>query len=356
MSLSLVNGGVTFHHAPVEVRERLAFRPERLPGALCRLRLALDLEEAVLLSTCNRVEFFGITRHRERALEKWPDFLQAEHQLEFHPGPYCRSQRERGCVEHLFRMASGLESMVVGETEILGQVKDAYEKALKQGLTRKGLNRLFQSSFSAAKAVRSATQITRGSVSVGSVAADLAMKLFGRLEGLSVLMLGAGEMSERTARALQSRGVRSLTVANRTFARAHELATALHGEALAWEDFETRIADVDIIIASTSAPHYLLTQERLQQLLRERTGRPLFLIDLAVPRNLEPSINSLEEVYLYDMDDLESISRRHQQERTAEISRCETILAPHVDKFMHWLRVQELSLAPASSPAHLKHA
>ncbi len=329
-------GGLSFQEVPVEVRERAAFRADALPEALERLRGGLGLEEAVLVSTCNRVEYFAAGADAGRIAAGWTEFLRAFHGLPGDFAPPTFHLRERACVEHLFRMASGLESMVVGETEILGQIKDAYRIASEKGATGKRLNRLFQSSFAAAKEIRSRTQITRGSVSVGSVAVELAEKLFGALDGRTVMVLGAGATSERTARSLQSRGVGVILVANRTFAHAEELARELKGEAVHWDAFEERIAQVDIVISSTSAPHYVLTREKLEQVRRDRRGRPLFLIDLAVPRDIEPAASYLDDVYVYDIDDLESLAKANRDDRVAEVARCERLLVPHVDKFMAW--------------------
>jgi len=345
-------GGLSFREAPVAVRERAAFREDALGAALVRLREVVGLEEAVLLSTCNRVEFFGVGQGKKE--DAWAAFLASFHQeaggtegnLAADFAAHSFHLAGRASVERLFRLASGLESMVVGETEILGQVKDAYRIAAASGATGKRLHRLFQASFSAAKEVRSKTQITRGSVSVGSVAVELAERLFGSLAGKTVMVLGAGATSERTARSLQSRGAEWIVVANRTHEKAVALAAELRGEAVHWDVFEERVEKADIVISSTSAPHYVLTRERLDLIRRRRGGRPLFLIDLAVPRDIEPSATHLPDLYLYDIDDLEAIARANQRERGAEIARCEGILLPHVEKLLAW----EASLAAAAGP------
>ena len=332
----VICGGLTFEKTAVELREKVAFSAARLSDALVEMKQQLDLREAVLVSTCNRVEYFGLTAVPEHAAAAWPEFLRRFHAVPDDFAPLSFQLCGVPCVEHLFSLASGLKSMVVGETEILGQLKDAYDLARVQGQTGKWLNRLFQSSFAAAKSVRSRTAITRGSVSVGSVAVELAEKIFGDLRGCRVMVIGAGETSERTARSLLSRGVTSILVANRTHERAHALAVELGGEAVRWEDWESRAVDTDIMISSTSAPHYVLTSEKLAALLRTRPQRPLFLIDLAVPRDFEPSINLLDDVYLYDIDDLQSIAQGHLRERQTEIVRSVEILKPHVERYMHW--------------------
>ena len=336
MSAHLVCGGLTFEGTPVELREKVAFREAQLPEALERMRPALGLHEAVLISTCNRVEYFGHTSRPELAAEAWPEFLRRFHAVPDDFRPLSFQLGGVPCVEHLFALASGLKSMVVGETEILGQLKDAYDVARTRGQTGKWLNRLFQSSFAAAKSVRSRTAITRGSVSVGSVAVELAEKIFGELHECRAMVLGAGETSAKTARSLLAHGVPTLLVANRTYDRAASLAAELGGEAVHWEKWEEHALQADIMISSTSAPHYVLTSEKLAPLLKRRGRRPLFLIDLAVPRDFEPSINLLDDVYLYDIDDLQSIAHAHLNERRTEIGRSVEILKPHVDRYMAW--------------------
>jgi glutamyl-tRNA reductase len=332
----VVCGGLTFEGVPVELREKVAFRESQLPDALGRMKDMLGLSEAVLISTCNRVEYFGATQQPDVAASRWPAFLRDFHTVADDFTPVSFQLRDAPCVEHLFSVASGLKSMVVGETEVLGQLKDAYEIALQQGRTGKWLNRLFQSSFAAAKSVRTRTGITRGHVSVGSVSIELAEKIFGDLRGCRAMVIGAGETSERTARSLLRHGVASVLVANRTFDRAELLARELGGEAVRWEEWEARAVHVDIMISSTSAPHYVLTREKLAALLKRRERRPLFLIDLAVPRDFEPSINLLDDVFLYDIDDLQSIAQVHLRERQTEITRSMEILKPHVHRYMEW--------------------
>src|SRR5271170_1111824 len=337
LSANVICGGLTFEGAPVELREKVAFRDAQLPDALAQMKAMLGLREAVLVSTCNRVEYFGATMHPEHAAAAWPDFLRQFHAVPDDFSPLSFQLRGMPCVEHLYSVASGLKSMVVGETEVLGQLKSAYDVAHTHGQTGKWLNRLFQSSFAAAKSVRSRTAITRGHVSVGSVSVELAEKIFGDLRGSHAMVIGAGETSERTARSLLRHGVPSILVANRTFDRAQSLAAELGGEAVRWEDWESHAIDADIMISSTSAPHFMLTREKLEALLLKRARRALFLIDLAVPRDFEPSINLLDDVFLYDIDDLQSIAQAHLRERQTEITRSMEILKPHVDRYMEWV-------------------
>jgi glutamyl-tRNA reductase len=337
---TVVCGGLTFENTPVEQRERVAFSAARLPEALASLRETLGLDEVVILSTCNRVEYFGVTTAPERCASQWPEFLRSFHALDADFNVETFHQQGREGVEHLFQVATGLKSMVLGETEIFGQVKTAYETAVQAGSTGKWLNRLFQTSFAAAKDARTNTQITRGSVSVGSVAVELAEKIFGALHGRTVMVLGAGEISERTARFLHGRGVHSVLVANRTYDHALQLAGELQGRAVRWDEWESEVVGVDIVISSTSAPHYVVTKERLEPVLPLRKGRPLFLIDLAVPRDIEPEIHQLDGVFRYDIDDLHMITKQHLAERSLEVERSLLILKPHVDKFEAWLEQQ----------------
>ena len=289
--MGIICGGLTFDRVPLELREKVAFRDGQMPDALAQMKRMLGLHEAVLVSTCNRVEYFGVTTRPGDAAAAWPDFLRQFHAIGDDFSQLSFQLRDMLCVEHLFSVASGLKSMVVGETEVLGQLKHAYALAHTQGQTGKWLNRLFQSSFAAAKSVRSRTAITRGHVSVGSVSVDLAGQIFGDLRNCRVMVMGAGDTSERTARSLMRQGVPSILVANRTYERAVALASELGGEAIRWEAWEDRATEVDIMISSISAPHYVLTHEKLAALASRRERRPLFLIDLAVPRNFEPSLN-----------------------------------------------------------------
>ena len=346
--MNIVCFGLSHQTAGVEVRERFALPPLELPAAVRRFREQPGVSEAAILSTCNRIEYFAVadptpSGQQRRAL----DVFSA------HSAHLWRSGGSAGdepglklfyhydaprSVEHLFRVACGLESMVLGETEILGQVKTAYGLANQEGTTARVLNRLFQRAFRAAKEVRSGTSITRGAVSVGSVAVDLAEKIFGDLERRSVLILGAGDTGERVARSLQSRGARSLFVSNRHHERAAALAAELGGQALGFEDWErVAAADLDIIVSTTAAPHHVITRAQIEDIMHRRPDRPLFLIDLAVPRDVEPSVNDVEGVYLYDIDSLRAIADQALHLRQQESARCETMIAAHVADFTDWM-------------------
>lgn len=334
--MNILCTGLNYRNSPLEIREKFAVGSHELADTLAAVRRVEGLAGAVILSTCNRVEFYTASLCPVRAFEDLRKLLhsraglEAEAPLYFHDTP--RS------VRHLFRVVSGLDSMVIGETEILGQVKKAYSAAVEMGATSRHLNKLFQQSFRVAKHVRTETRITRGTTSVGSVAVDLAGKIFGDLTGKRVMILGAGDTSERTARSLVSRGVRTVIVSNRTFERAAKLAEEIGGLAIHFDHWENAFAEVDILICSTAAPGAIITREKLVPLMKTREGRPLFIIDLAVPRDVESSVNELEGVYLYDIDSLEEIVRQSLDVRRSEVARCEKMISAQVGSFVSWLQ------------------
>jgi glutamyl-tRNA reductase len=327
--------GLSHHTANVETRERFAGHAE----TDCILRTA-GCAEVLLLTTCNRVEVYGASEKRvstdeiARCLMPGAGSLSAGEDRHHNQAPPFYRYEDAKCAQHLFRVASGLDSMVVGETEILGQTKKAYERARASGAAGPYLHRLFQRAFRVAKQVRTHTEITRGSVSVGSVAVDLAQRIFGRLSSCKVLVLGAGETSERTARALVSRGVNDLRVSNRSIDRAHELARLVSGRAIPFDDWPEQCRDIDILITSTSSETPLLTSANLAPMLRNRIDRPLFIIDIAVPRDVDPKVNELDGVYLYDIDSLQSVAEQSLALRRQQIAAAETIIAEHVADFL----------------------
>ena len=325
--------GLSHHTANVETRERFVGH-----AAIDRiLREEAGCTEALLLTTCNRVEVYGVAEKSvptariaqclsANGMTPEEDEIQAFYRYE-----------ALTCVQHLFRVASGLDSMVVGETEVLGQAKKAYENARASGAAGPYLHRLFQRAFRAAKQVRTRTDITRGAVSVGSVAVDLAAKIFGDLANCKVLVLGAGENSERTVRALVSRGVSDLRVSNRSPDRARELAALVDGAAIPFEQWQRQCREIDILITSTSAEAPLLTAENFESVLHDRIDRPLFIIDIAVPRNVDPSVNEMGGVYLYDIDSLQSVADQAMALRRQQIAAAEEIIAAHVRNFQETL-------------------
>ena len=318
--------GLSHHNADVEAREYFAGHVES-----DRALRNCGCNEALMLSTCNRVEVYAASEKRVSTDEIARCLVRDDTAHRFAP-PFYRYEGEK-CAQHLFRVTSGLDSMVVGETEILGQAKKAYEVARATGAAGRYLHRLFQRAFRVAKQVRTHTEITRGAVSVGSVAVDLAHKIFGDLQNCKVLVLGAGETSERTIRALVSRGVADLRVSNRSPERGEALALAVNGRAIAFEQWLEQCGEIDILITSTSSDVPLLSQKKLAPMLRERIDRPLFIIDIAVPRDVAPDVNALDGVYLYDIDSLQSIAEQSLATRRAQVAAAEQIISQHVAEF-----------------------
>ncbi|HMJ05115.1 MAG TPA: glutamyl-tRNA reductase [Chthoniobacterales bacterium] len=318
--------GLSHHTANVETRERYA-----VGSVEAELLAPGILKEALVLSTCNRVEIYGASERVLATQDLMPALWQSRAPLD-ETDVFYRHDDET-CAQHLFRVVAGLDSMVIGETEILGQVKKAYESARASGSAGPLLHRLFQRAFRVAKQVRSSTDITRGAVSVGSVAVELAGKIFGDLSERRVLILGAGETSERTARALASRGVTDLRVSNRSLQRAETLATLVQGRAVPFEDWTRQCREIDILISSTSAEEPLLTPDVLGPTLQGRADRPLFIIDIAVPRDVAPEVNEMDGVYLYDIDSLQSIADQSLALRRQQMSAAEKIIGAHVADF-----------------------
>jgi glutamyl-tRNA reductase len=322
-----------FNHksAPLELREKLAVLPA--PELLAALKGA-GASEAVLVSTCNRFEVYVAGGSARAALP----LLESKAGLPLAAHCYERSGPEMA--RHLFEVAAGLDSLVVGETEILGQVKAAYEAALGAGMTGKALNVLFQRALYVGKLVRSETAIAVGQTSVASVAVQLAQSIFGRLSESEILVLGAGAMAEACARHLSGRGVRRLTVANRTLENAKALAERLRPAAVevsAWEDFPSRLSRVDVVIASTGSPAAVLTKELIESALPDRRGRSLFVIDIAVPRDVEEAVHGLEHVYLYRLEDLETIVAENLGTRGQEIAKAREIVHGKAAEFAGWI-------------------
>jgi glutamyl-tRNA reductase len=319
--------GLNHRTSPVETRERFAFAEAAIPEALARLKSEGWAQEGVILSTCNRVELYAATvgsaAENLRALR---EFLVQCARPGALSGNELYEHAEPQSVEHLFRVASGLDSMVLGETEILGQLKKAYDLALQHRHTGAVLNKAFQRAFNVAKHIRTETQIQRGSVSVASVAVELAEKIFDGLSDRVVMVVGAGDTSEKTAKALLSRGARQVLVTNRTFERAEALAAELGGRAVPFDGWHQAFDQFDILISSTKSPHYVVDRAKLEPLMKKRHYRALLLIDIAVPRDIDPAVNYLENVYLYDIDDLQAIAEDSLKQRREELTRCEAII------------------------------
>jgi glutamyl-tRNA reductase len=331
--------GLNHRSAPIEVRESVAFENAYLREALARLQGYPSIDEGVILSTCNRVEVVAAAADRRVAFNDITGFL-SEQKAHRQLGPidehiYCYHGAD--AVRHLFRVAASLDSMVVGEPQILGQLKAYYEHAQQAGTVGAILHRLFHRSFSVAKRVRTETGIGSGAVSVSSVAVDLARRIFDRFDDKTVMLIGAGKMGDLMARQLQSHGVCSLMVTNRTFEGAVELAERIHGNPIRFEDFPQYLKMADLVIGCTGAPEVLVDAAQVDKVLRERKQRAMFFIDIGDRRNFDAKINDLDNVYLYNIDDLKSVADENLQGRSNEANKAEGIVQDEVQSFVRWI-------------------
>lgn len=329
--------GLNHRCAPIELRERLAFRQEQLPHVFARLRSDIGLPEAAVLSTCNRVEIYAATASLAGAFDRLQRFLGDHGQMD----PSGLTARLYTCAEpqsvhHLFSVASGLDSMVLGEGEILKQVKCAYELARHCGATGKLLNVLFQRALNTAKTVRAQTGISQGCMSLGAVAVDVAQKIFDPLSDSVVLLVGTGKIGEVTLKYLASRGVRDVRILNRSAEKARMLSMAYRATAVSFESFPQQLVEVDIVITSTSSPIFLLSRMDVEAAMRRRHNRPLCLVDLGVPRNIEPSAGDLENVYRFDIDDFQHVVNHTYQQRQKAVEHSKRIIDEKVDRFLSW--------------------
>lgn len=336
--------GLSHKTAPVELREKLSISSVKQKEALDKLLVYEHIAEAVILSTCNRTEIYAVASDLKKGEKDIIDFLLSYHpinkkELLSHLYFYHLDQ----AVHHLFRVASSLDSMVVGEAQILGQVKEAYSYALEAEATRAVLNRLFTHALKAGKRVRTETTIGESATSVSSAAVELAKNVFEDLKGRTVMILGAGEMSELTVQALQGSGVSSVVVSNRTFARAEELAQIFGGRAVKFDEFGKYMVDADIVISSTGAPHYVVNRDDMVKVMHQRRHASIFLIDIAVPRDIEPAVGDIYNVFLYDIDDLESVVQSNLAERAKEAEKAERIVEEEVSDFLAWISSFEVT-------------
>ncbi|WP_456433231.1 glutamyl-tRNA reductase [Thermosulfuriphilus sp.] len=329
--------GLNHRTAPIEVRERLAFA-NCGDDPLELLRRLDGLEEVIFLSTCNRVEVIFTASCPEKATEEIKDLFSSANQISrelFEPHLYFLRGQE--AVRHIFRVASSLDSMVLGEPQILGQLKEAYRQAATHRTTGVILNRLMHKTFFVAKRVRTETGIASHAVSISYAAVELARKIFGNLSDKSCLLIGAGEMAELAAQHLLAQGAAGITVANRTFERAVELAQRFRGQPARLEEVADWLLKVDIVISSTGAPGYIITYDQVRGIMRPRRMRPLFFIDIAVPRDIEPEVNKIDNVYVYDIDDLKTVVEENRSQREKEALRAERIIEEEILKFYTWL-------------------
>jgi len=330
--------GLSHKTADVELREKLAFNGPKLEEGLLKIRELPGVKEAAILSTCNRVEIYLTVADLQQAFTLLKDFLVQFFDLRrdsLDTALYLHD--DMTAVKHIFRVASSLDSMVLGEPQILGQLKDAFDFALEKKTTGALLNRLLKKSISVAKRVRTETRIASSAVSISFAAVELAKKIFTDLSGKSFMLLGAGEMAELAAKHMMNNGIKEIAVANRTFERGCELAHEFNGKAIRFEEFPERLAHTDILICSTGAPAYVLLKEHMQKAMKARKQKPVFLIDISVPRNIDPAINDMDNVYLYNVDDLNDVVDTNKQERQKEAEKAEEIVEEEIEIFNKWL-------------------
>jgi glutamyl-tRNA reductase len=331
--------GINHDTAPVDLRERLSFSEGDLSETLVALSTRPGCGEAVVLSTCNRVELYVRCDDLDEARTELTRFLSDFHGVD--PAalaPHLYGLASSEAAQHLFRVAAGLDSLVVGEPQILGQVKEAYTTASEIGCTGSLLNKLFHCSFAAGKRVRSETELGEGAVSISYAAVALARKIFGSLADHNVLLVGAGEMSELTAVHLKAQQVSRIVVINRTASQAENLAEKIGGEAIPWTEMQQVLTTTDVVVTATGSPTPIITSNQVEAVMRTRRNRPLFIMDIAVPRDVEASAGTIEQVFLYNIDDLQAIVSENLARRSAQITKAEVIVAEEVNGFMTWLR------------------
>ena len=335
--------GVNHKTAPIELRERIAILRDELPEATRALAAQPGVSECMIVSTCNRVEMLAAVESPETDIK---NFLYSQFGLEKSElGPHIYEHRDQEAVRHLFRVAASLDSMVVGEPQILGQVKEAFATARAAGTVSGQLEHLLQSAFAAAKRVRTETSIGSNSVSIASVAVELARKIFGSLHGRTVFLVGAGKMSELAARHLLQQGAGAILVTNRTLERARQLAEPFNGRVIPFETLYETATEADIVISSTGAPHPIFRREHGQQFMHRRRNRPMFFIDIAVPRDVDPAMNKVEGIFVYDIDDLQQVAASHIAERQSQAGDAEALVEAEVERFHQ--RRRAVNVAPA---------
>lgn len=331
--------GVSHRTAPVDLRERLDFSSRDLGAAVEALATRPSAAESVVLSTCNRSEIYVASSEPGAAREELVSFLSEYHQLPREAFlPHLFAHDDAAAAQHLFRVAAGLDSLVVGEPQILGQVKDAFQTAAERHCTGPVLSKVFHWAFGVGKRVRTETALGEGAVSVSFAAAALARKIFGRLQGRHVLVVGAGEISALTAQHLRAQGVAEIVITSRTTAHAEALASEVGGHAVTWSGLMQALARADIVITATGSQRPIITRADVEAVTRRRRTDPLFIIDIAVPRDVEPAVGDIEKVFLYNVDDLQGIVQENLSRRGAEVERAEAIVAEEVARFVAWQR------------------
>ncbi len=354
--MKLLLTGLNHRTAPVEVREKIAFEAHALPAALASLRQSPGLIEGMILSTCNRVEIAATVEDGADAHGAVETFLAESRSVKRDwVVPYLYRYDGSDAIRHLFRVASSLDSMVVGEPQILGQLKSAYAMAKEHGTLSGFLDLVMTRAFNVAKRVRSETDIGESAVSISYAAVELARDIFGSLEGKRVLVIGAGKMAESALRHLRRAGVSEILIANRTRERAQPLADEFNGRVIDYASFPDALHEVDILLASSGAPHYIVTREQMKSVIGRRKNRPMFLIDIAVPRNIEPDVNKLDNVFLYDIDDLDKTVQTNIEGRNETAIEAEAIIREEVERMMQRLKTREVTPTIVSLQEQLEH-
>lgn len=335
--MHLLAFGINHHTAPVDIREKAAFASDKLVNALHEVTESGAVNEAAIVSTCNRTELYcGLDSSYDGQVIDWFCHYHRLNRSDVHP--YLYRHPDQAAVKHVFRVAAGLDSMILGEPQILGQMKEAFATAHKAGATGKILNRLFQQTFTVAKQVRTDTAIGASAVSVASAAVRLAMQIFNKISEQTVLLIGAGDMIELCARHLKAQGVGHMIVANRTVERAQLVANEFGAEAISLAEMPTRLADADIVITSTASQLPILGKGAVERALKMRKHRPMFMVDIAVPRDIEPEVSELNDVYLYSIDDLREVVQENIESRQEAALEAEKIIDTQVVDFMHWVK------------------
>src|SRR3972149_582027 len=345
--MDIILVGLSHNTAPVEVREKLSFSGQMLSDGIKRLRGYENISECLILSTCNRVEIYAIVDQSEIGIARIKDFLhsyQTTLPLES-ISQHLYIHKNEAAVKHLFRVAASLDSMVVGEPQILGQVKDAFDTALLNKTTGVILNKLFKKAISVAKRVRTETRIAENAVSISYAAVELAKKIFSSLRDKRGMLVGAGEMGELAANYLVNSGIKEIVVSTRNYDRALNLAQTYNGRAVRFENFLEEMGRSDVVICSTGAPDYIIRSEHMQNIIHKRKNRPIFLIDISVPRNIDPAVNKIDNVFLYDIDDMQAVVEANRRTRKEEADKGEQIIVEEVETFSKWFK--SLEVVPA---------
>lgn len=342
--MEIILVGLNHRTAPIEVRERLSIPENQLQDALIRLKACHGIEEGLLLSTCNRVEVCALVPQVQAGFQRIKEFFEDYHEgnvpVNWTSSLYYLSSDD--AIRHIFRVASSLDSMMVGEPQILGQLKDAFGLAMKQKATGVVLNKVFRKAISVAKRVRTETRIAENAVSISYAAVELAKKVFGSLEGKAVLLVGAGEMAELALRHLIESGVKKVMITTRNYDNALELSRRFEGLPVRLDDFPRHMPEADIVVCSTGAQKYVVTEEHVRQAIQRRRNRPMFMIDISVPRNIDPLANRVDNVYLYHIDDLQTIIEANMEERQKEALKAEGLISEELAALNKWFKSLEV--------------